>query len=112
MFANYVLIIVHSYENQSTLLSHRKGSECSPACYPKAYIFIYKSLFGVRRGSFKVTLPFFTSLKVFSHGKKELPTEFISELHITTTDNYFCELKVKTTFQKTHLLTLSSLSNV
>jgi len=35
------------------------------------YIYIVNSLFGVRRGSFKVTLPFFTPLKVFFHMVKK-----------------------------------------
>lgn len=69
-------------------------------------------LFAVRKGAFKVTLPFLHLKGFLSQGKKELPTEFISEHHVTTTKNYFCELKVETTFQKPHLLTLPGLLNV
>lgn len=43
------------------------------------------SLFGVRTGSFKVTLLIFRPLNVFFHTvQKDLPTEFIAEHHIPT----------------------------
>lgn len=63
-------------------------------------IYVVNSPFGVRMGSFKVTLQIFTPLSVFFHMvQKDLFTEFISEHHIPTTKSYFCELKAKTTFQ-------------
>lgn len=63
-------------------------------------VYVVSSPFGVRMGSFKVTLPIFTPLSVFFYMvQKDLPTEFISEHRIPTAKSYFCELKAKTTFQ-------------